>query len=100
MNINFHTPHIHLDSNLQEYVSDRLNHLIHYDNSITDVDIYFKLDNNSNHIKNMIVEIKCHVPHHTYFVEYVSDSFEESFDHSYKSLVTKLVKEKDRLKSL
>ena len=97
--INFHSQLLHIDAKLQEYVSEKLNHLKHYNDTITSLDIYFKLDNKHEHIKDKVVEIKCHVPHHTYFVEHTSKTFEESFEHTYKSLVNKMTKENKKLKS-
>ena len=93
MNIQIHSPHLTLDSKFKEHTSEKINHLSHYDDKITSTDVYFLLEN-KHHIKDKTVELKCHIPHKTYFVTHSSKTFEESFEHAYKSLVSKMSKDK------
>jgi len=94
MNIQIHSPHLHLDSKLKEHTLERINNLSHFNSTITDADVYFTLNNKRHHIKDKTVELKCHIPHKTYFINHTAKTFEEAFEHAYKSLVSKMSKDK------
>ena len=94
MKVQIHSPHLTLDSSLRENTTNKVNHLKHYDDTITSADVYFLLDNKRHNVKDKTVELKCHIPHKEFFVSHTAKTFEEAFDHAYHSLVSKMSKNK------
>ena len=96
MNIQIHTVHFDADSKLVNHVNKRLEKLSSFQDGITSVEIYLKLDNLSHQIKDKIAEIRVHIPKHEFFVKHESKSFEESFDLAFNALVTQIKRQKEK----
>jgi len=97
MNVQVHSVHFDADEKLIHFVREKLDKLSHFHDRIIGVDVYLKLDNVVHTIKDKIVEVKVHVPRHTYFVKMVSKTFEESFAAAFESMVNQLKRQKERL---
>lgn len=97
MNVKIQTQHFDADSKLVSYVDRKLEKLSQFHDRITRVDVYLKLDNVVHKIKDKIAEIKVSVPGQSFFVKHSSKSFEESFDMALDSLITKIIRTKERL---
>ena len=97
MNVNIQTVHFDADEKLLEMVSRRVEKLNTFNDKITKVDVFLKLDNLVHNIKDKVVEIMVHVPRHEFFVKTSSKSFEESFDSAMESIVNQIKKKKEKL---
>ena len=97
MNVKIQTQHFDADSKLVSYVDKKLEKLSQFHDRITRVDVYLKLDNVAHKIKDKIAQIKVSAPGQSFFIKHSSKSFEESFDMALDSLITKIVRTKERL---
>lgn len=96
MNVNIHVVHFVADEKLIELVNRKAEKLLTFNDRITSIDVYLKLDNVSHHIKDKIVEIKVHIPKQECFVKTSSKHFETSFEEAYLSVINQLKRKKER----
>ncbi len=96
MNVNIQSVNFSADQKLIDFVSKKMEKLNTFHDRIIESDVFLKLDNVAHNIKDKIVEIKVHVPHHSFFVKSTSKSFEESFESAFDSLVNQVKKEKKK----
>jgi putative sigma-54 modulation protein len=96
MNVNIQTVHFDADAKLTDYVNKKLEKLSTFQERITNIDVYLKLDNVVHQIKDKIAEISVLVPGHQFFVKSCSKSFEESFDEAFDSLVSQIKRKKEK----
>lgn len=96
MNLNIQTQHFDADTKLVTYVEKKISKLEQFQEKITKVDVFLKLDNVVHTIKDKIAEIKVHVPRHDFFVKHSSKSFEESFDTALDSVITQIKRNKEK----
>ena len=99
MNVQIQTVHFDADSKLLEHVNTKIEKLRTFHDHIIGVEVYLKLDNLSQQIKDKIAEIKVYVPKHSYFVKQSSKAFEESFDKALDSMSNQLKRQKEKLTS-
>ena len=97
MNVNIQTVRFTADAKLVDYVNKKLQKLNTFHDRIVKIDVYLKLDNVINTIKDKIAEIRVQVPRHQFFVKSSSKSFEESFDSALESLVSQIKRKKEKL---
>ncbi|HTG57313.1 HPF/RaiA family ribosome-associated protein [Niabella sp. 22666] len=97
MNVNIQTVNFNADQKLIELVSRKMEKLNTFHDRIIESDVFLKLDNVVHNIKDKIVEIKVHVPRHSFFVKSTSKSFEESFDAAFDSLVNQVKRRKEKM---
>ncbi len=97
MNVNIQTVNFNADQKLIELVSRKMEKLNTFHDRIIESDVFLKLDNVVHNIKDKIVEIKVHVPRHSFFVKSTSKSFEESFEAAFDSLVNQVKRRKEKL---
>ncbi len=96
MNVSIQSVHFDADVKLVDYVSKKLQKLGTFHDRIIKVDVFLKLDNVVHTIKDKIAEIRVQVPQHNFFVKASSKSFEESFDCALDSLVTQIIRKKEK----
>ncbi len=96
MNIQIQTVHFDADSKLLEHVNAKIEKLKTFHDKIIGAEVYLKLDNLSQHVRDKVAEIKIHVPRHSYFVKHQSKTFEESFDVAFNSLVSQVKRQKEK----
>ncbi|MFI5196569.1 MAG: HPF/RaiA family ribosome-associated protein [Chitinophagales bacterium] len=96
MNVQIRTVHFDADSKLIEHVNAKMGKLKTFHDQIIGAEVYFKLDSMSHQIKDKIAEIKVYIPQHSYFVKHQSKNFEESFDRAFDSLVTRIIRQKQK----
>lgn len=96
MNVQIQTVHFDADTRLLAHVSAKMEKLKTFHDKIIDVEVYLKLDNLSQQVRDKIAEIKVHVPKHSYFVKHQSKTFEESFDVAFNSLVSQVKRQKEK----
>ena len=96
MNVQIQTVHFDADSKLLEHVNAKIAKLKTFHDKIIDAEVYLKLDNKSQQIRDKVAEIKVHVPKHSYFVKHQSKTFEESFDLAFNALVNQVKRSKEK----
>jgi putative sigma-54 modulation protein len=96
MNVQIQTVHFDADSRLLEHVNAKIEKLKTFHDKIIGLEVYLKLDNKSQQIRDKVAEIKVHVPKHSYFVKHQSKTFEESFDLAFNSLVSQVKRSKEK----
>ncbi len=96
MNVRIQTVHFEADSKLLEHVNAKIEKLKTFHDKIIGAEVYLKLDNMSQQVRDKVAEIKIHVPRHSYFVKHQSKTFEESFDLAFSSLVNQVKRQKEK----
>jgi ribosome hibernation promoting factor len=96
MNVQIQTVHFDADSKLLEHVNAKIQKLKTFHDKIIGAEVYLKLDNMSQPVRDKVAEIKVYVPRHSYFVKHQSKTFEESFDLAFNSLVTQVKRKKEK----
>ena len=96
MNVQIQTVHFDADSKLIEHVNAKIEKLKTFHDKIIGAEVYLKLDNMSQQVRDKVAEIKIHVPRHSYFVKHQSKTFEESFDVAFNSLVNQVKRQKEK----
>ena len=96
MNVQIQTVHFDADSKLLEHVNAKIEKLKTFHDKIIAADVYLKLDNKSQQVRDKIAEIKVYVPKHSYFVKHQSKTFEQSFDLAFDSLVSQVKRQKQK----
>jgi len=66
MNVNIQTVNFDADRKLLDLVKRKMQKLNTFHDRIIASDVFLKLDNVVHHIKDKIVEIKVHVPRHSF----------------------------------
>ena len=96
MNVQIQTVHFDADSKLLEHINAKIEKLKTFHDKIVGAEVYLKLDNKSQQVRDKVAEIKVYVPRHTYFVKHQSKTFEESFDMAFNSLVNQVKRKKEK----
>ena len=96
MNVQIRTVHFEADSKLLNHVNEKIQKLSTFHDKIIGAEIYLKLDNMSQQVRDKVAEIKVYVPGHSHFVKHQSKTFEESFDLAFDSLVSKVKRQKEK----
>lgn len=97
MNVQIQTVHFDADLKLLEHVQKRLDKLKTFHDKITGVEVYLRLDNLSQKVKDKVAEIKVSVPKRSLFAKHESKVFEESFDQAFDSLVSQIKRQKEKM---
>ena len=97
MNVNIQTQRFDADSKLVTFIEKKLSKLAQYNDKITKIDVYLKLDNVAHKVKDKIAEIKVHIPKNNFFVKHSSNSFEESIDVALVSVITQIKRKKQKM---
>lgn len=100
MNVRIQTVHFEADQRLLDHVNEKMQKLRTFHDKIIGVEVYLKLDNLSQQVRDKIAEIKVYVPKHSYFVKHQSKTFEESFDLAFGSLVNQVKRGKEKMQSM
>ena len=98
MNINTQSINFVADVKLKDFIQKRFEKLNLYYDKIIQADIYLKVENTSDK-ENKIFEAKLSVPGETFVVKKHSKSFEEGADLVASSLMRRLKKRKEKLRS-
>ena len=96
MNVNIQTVKFNADAKLTEYVQKKIEKLTTFNERITSIDLFLKLDNVVHTIKDKVVEIRVQIPRHQLFVKSSSKSFEESFDSAIDSVINQIKRKKEK----
>ena len=96
MNVQIQTVHFDADSKLLEHVNAKIEKLKTFHDKIITAEVYLRLDNLSQHVRDKVAEIRVYVPKHSYFVKHQSKTFEQSFDMAFDSLVNQVKRKKEK----
>ena len=96
MNVQIQTVHFDADSKLIDHVNTKIDKLATFHDKIIGAEVYLKLDNRSQQVRDKVAEIKVYVPKQSYFVKHQSKTFEESFDLAFNSLVSQIKRRKEK----
>jgi putative sigma-54 modulation protein len=97
MNVNIQTHRFDADSKLVTFIEKKLSKLIQYNDRITKIDVYLKLDKVAHKVKDKNAEIKVHIPKNKFNVKNTSKSFEESIDVALDSVITQIKRKKEKI---
>lgn len=97
MNVQIQTVHFDADAKLLEHVQKRIDKLKTFHDKITGVEVYLRIENLSQKVRDKIAEIKVAVPGRSLFAKHESKVFEESFDLAFDSLVAQIKKTKEKM---
>jgi putative sigma-54 modulation protein len=97
MNVQIQTVHFDADEKLLEHVQKRIDKLKTFHDKITGVEVFLRLDNLSQRVKDKVAEIKVYIPKKSLFAKHESKGFEESFDEAFDSLVSQIKKTKEKM---
>lgn len=95
---NIHVIHFSVDSKLIDLVKDKSKKIYHFNDMITDVDVYLKLENTQDHIKDKVVEIKVQIKGGEVFSKETAKTFEDALSIAMDSTIVQLKKKKEILK--
>jgi len=98
MNVNTQSINFVADVKLKDFIQKRFEKLNLYYDKIIQADIFLKVENTSDK-ENKIFEAKLSVPGDTFVVKKHSKSFEEGADLAATSLMRRLKKRKEKLRS-
>lgn len=96
MDVQIQSVHFTADKKLIGHVEKKVEKLKTFSDSITNVEVYLKLENMSTKIKEKIAEIKVSIPKLALFAKHESKSFEESFDMALDSMIAQIKKHKQK----
>ena len=97
MNVQIQTVHFDADEKLLEHVQKRIDKLKTFHDKITGVEVFLRLENLSQKVKDKVAEIKVSIPKKSLFAKHESKVFEESFDEAFDSLVAQIKKSKEKM---
>jgi len=99
MKVNAQSINFNADKSLLNFVQLRLDKLETFYDRIISTDVYLRVENTSSKA-NKIVEIKVNIPKEKYVVSKQCRSFEEAVDSACSSLERKLIKRKQKLRTI
>ena len=90
--------HFDADQKLLDLVDKKLEKLPTFHPNITSVEVYLKLEEESSHIKDKLVEVKVHIKGHTLFSKEDAKTFEEAVSEAMDAITRQLQKSKEKLR--
>jgi len=97
MNVQIQTVHFDADAKLLEHVQKRIDKLKTFHDKITGVEVFLRLENLSQKVRDKVAEIRVSIPKKSLFAKHESKVFEESFDLAFDSLVSQIKKSKEKM---
>lgn len=98
MELKIHSVHFESDQKLIEMINERCLKMQNFNDTITSVDVYLKLENGHDHIHDKVVEIKTNILKNQIFAKGISKTFEKSFSDAMIATISQLKKKKELLK--
>jgi len=99
MNIQIHSVRFDADKKLTDFVRQKVEKLIHFDEDIVNVEVYLRLDKDQGG-ENKISEIKLDVSGKPLFAKKQSKTFEEATDEAIDALKTQISKHKEKKRGI
>lgn len=98
MNVNVHSIHFDADVKLVGFIKDKLSKLTQFHDSILNGEVFLRLNKDTEHHENKVVEIRLAVPGRELFAKRHSKSFEEATDQAVDALRRQAQRNKVRLR--
>ena len=95
MNINYHAP-FSINDYLKGLISEKVSKMEHNGKPLMEVDVYFKLKDGPESIKDKELELKVHVPGQVVFAKSYSESFEKAIPEVAEKIRRQLEKYKSK----
>jgi putative sigma-54 modulation protein len=95
MNIQIHSVRFDADKKLIDFVHQKLEKLLQYDEEIVNAEVYLRLDKDQER-ENKVSEIKLELPGGPLFARKQSKTFEEATDESIDALKKQISKHKEK----
>ncbi len=96
MDVQIQTVHFDADQKLLDFVNKKVEKLKTFSDSITNVEVFLRLENMSQKVKEKVAEIKVSLPKASLFAKNESKSFEESFDLALDSMIIQITKKEGK----
>jgi len=99
MDIKIQSVNFTADQKLIEHIEAKLNKLERLFDRITRIEVFLKVDAQSQQIKDKTVSIRCNVPGNQFFAEESSKSFESGADQATSALKRQIKKYKEKMRA-
>ena len=100
MNVQIQTVHFNADQKLIDHVQKKVAKLKTFSDNIVNVEVFLKLENISQKVKDKVAEIKVNIPKVSLFAKHESKVFEESFDLALDSMIAQIKKTKEKKQAI
>lgn len=98
MNVNVHSIHFDADVKLVGFIKEKLSKLTQFHDSILSGEVFLRLNKDTEHHENKVVEIRLAVPGRELFAKRHSKSFEDATDQAVDALRRQAQRNKVRLR--
>jgi putative sigma-54 modulation protein len=95
MNIQIHSVRFDADKKLTDFVRQKVEKLIQFDEEIVNIEVYLRLDKDQDR-ENKISEVKLNGSGKPLFAKKQSKTFEEATDEAIDALKKQIVKQKEK----
>jgi putative sigma-54 modulation protein len=99
MNVQIQSVNFDIDQKLSEHIQKKIDKITTFHDKIINVEVYLKLNNLGQKVKDKVAEIKVNIPSSSLFAKHESKVFEESFDMALESMVAQIKKNKEKRKA-
>jgi putative sigma-54 modulation protein len=99
MNIQIHSVRFDADKKLTDFVRQKVEKLIQFDEDIVNIEVYLRLDKDQDR-ENKISEIKLNVSGKPLFAKKQNKTFEEATDEAIDAIKIQIVKHKEKKRGI
>ena len=99
MKVRIQSIHFTADSKLLEFVQEKVDKLIHYNDHILGGEVFLKLDKSSD-LQNKIVQIKLAIPGNDLITKHQCRTFEEATDLCVNALSQQIKRHKEKVRGI
>ena len=96
MDIKIQSVNFTADQKLLDYIEGKINKLERFFDRITKVEVFLKVDSQSQQVKDKVVSIRCNVPGNQFFAEESSKSFEAGAENASNALKRQIKRYKEK----
>ena len=97
MKLVMHSVHFDADQKLLDFVQKKADKLDTFHDRILDGEVFLRVEKDTEHKQNKIVEIKLFVPGGSFFAKEQSNSFESAADNAVEALKSQLKRAKEKM---
>ena len=97
MNIQIHSVRFDADKKLIDFVTQKVNKLGQYSESIVSAEVFLRLDTDQDR-ENKLVEIKIEIAKGPLFAKKQSKSFEEATDLAFEAMKKQITRQKQKIR--
>lgn len=98
MNVKIQSVHFDADQKLLDFIGEKVNKLIQFDDTIIGSEVILRLDKNQN-AENKVTEIRLLISGYDLFAKKQCKSFEEAIDQTIEALKRQLSRQKGKKES-